>query len=816
MNIRWSENNDNNVLYPICCHSPATNTYGGSLPGTPGSAMSVGSSLAPGDRILIVKCSINSIQWSPEFHQQLDQFINDVNKVTTHAYSFNIYIFLRAFIEYENFYISQYINREFFDEVWLPLTLYVRGARVSARTLERREFIGRYLPDFCRIANYQRTTFRYGQQSSLIEGTKIYTAYINNVNMVDHFFEFYELARVFVNLQLPGYNCFPLRKSWSPSYATIDSKCLCQNIFGLSWTNFTGDKLTLWERVVDLNSAPFRHQEDGVLRFLETIQTDGVGVSIIKKRTDRQGRHTIRYTLQVEKVRYISDLSQEENQPLVGRCVTVDPGRRDLVYFVQEDSTTEEPMKWRYTKPHQDKFQKRKKYRNSLQDIRSETPVKTSILPQVESNLPSTPSTDRNPLLKGSFPESVFIDITHVRDVKKFFTEFASFCNYTEHIWGFEEKPRNDDKRLFSEFVLSSTMLAIVCDKNGFTLPSFSQNFFAFPSLPADSKLIKITLTGLPQQYGRMSGGSGELYSNMLRNLKPYGSVVDCGIITSIHGLFTGRGYVALEVSPTMSDCRPLSHNIHWQYHHLSIHDAPRSTPSSGTDFADAITVHAHWASMPSYCRYCHAPDHVLNDCAKRQRSFNCYNCNETGHISRNCPRRNASASSKKARKLPVALGTETLTPGTSTPAPSPTPASMKETTNDSLMGTHENKKTYDPFVDTPEKEKPREPLKTPADPLSSTNPATKTASTGGPCTRSQITTANITTTGNTSSSSAMHSISVCRYCGLEGHQRTTSKQCLLNPANQQLSRADDSLLPIVPPSDRDPDDNMVLASLSQ
>ncbi|KAI9470890.1 MAG: hypothetical protein EXX96DRAFT_455706, partial [Benjaminiella poitrasii] len=143
---------------------------------TPGSAISVGNSLAPGDRILTVKCSINSIQWNPEFRQQLDQFINDVNKVTTHAYSFSIYIFLRAFIEYENFYISQYINREFFDEVWLSLTLYVRGARVSARTLERREFIGRYLPDNCRIANYQRIPFRYGQQSSLIEGTKIYTA----------------------------------------------------------------------------------------------------------------------------------------------------------------------------------------------------------------------------------------------------------------------------------------------------------------------------------------------------------------------------------------------------------------------------------------------------------------------------------------------------------------------------------------------------------------------------------------------------------------------------------------------------------------
>ncbi|KAI9476407.1 MAG: hypothetical protein EXX96DRAFT_596499 [Benjaminiella poitrasii] len=280
--------------------------YGGSLPGTPGSAMSVGSSLAPGDRILTVKCSINSIQWNPEFRQQLDQFINGVNKVTTHAYSFSIYIFLRAFIEYENFYISQYINREFFDEVWLSLTLYVRGARI---------------------------VFFYDSK----------------VNMVDHFSAFYELARVFVNLQLPV-------------YVTIDSKILCQNILGLAWISFTGDKLTLWERVVDLNSAPFRHQEDGVLRFRGTIQTDGVGISIIKKRTDRQGRYTTRYTLQVEQVRYISDLSQEEHQPLVGRCVTVDPGRRDLLYFVQEDSTTEEPIKWRYTKPHQDKFQKRKKY----------------------------------------------------------------------------------------------------------------------------------------------------------------------------------------------------------------------------------------------------------------------------------------------------------------------------------------------------------------------------------------------------------------------------------------------------------------------
>ncbi|KAI9477774.1 MAG: hypothetical protein EXX96DRAFT_452349, partial [Benjaminiella poitrasii] len=74
----------------------------------------------------------------------LYQFINNVNKVTTGVCSFSKYIFLRVFIDYENFDISRYINREFFCEVWLSLTLYVREARISARTLERREFIEKY------------------------------------------------------------------------------------------------------------------------------------------------------------------------------------------------------------------------------------------------------------------------------------------------------------------------------------------------------------------------------------------------------------------------------------------------------------------------------------------------------------------------------------------------------------------------------------------------------------------------------------------------------------------------------------------------
>jgi hypothetical protein len=48
---------------------------------------------------------------------------------------------------------------------------------------------------------------------------------------------FYQLARLFETHRLPIFNCFPLRRTWIPGYATIDSKILCQNILERRWTN---------------------------------------------------------------------------------------------------------------------------------------------------------------------------------------------------------------------------------------------------------------------------------------------------------------------------------------------------------------------------------------------------------------------------------------------------------------------------------------------------------------------------------------------------------------------------------------------------
>ncbi|KAG1206400.1 hypothetical protein G6F68_008761 [Rhizopus microsporus] len=68
-------------------------------------------------------------------------------------------------------------------------------------------------------------------------------------NPVNHFKAFYQLSRLFEHLGLPVFNCFPLRRSWSPCYVTIDSKILCQNILGIRWSNAV-DRLDYWARVI--------------------------------------------------------------------------------------------------------------------------------------------------------------------------------------------------------------------------------------------------------------------------------------------------------------------------------------------------------------------------------------------------------------------------------------------------------------------------------------------------------------------------------------------------------------------------------------
>ncbi|KAJ2120283.1 hypothetical protein IW147_005199 [Coemansia sp. RSA 720] len=65
---------------------------------------------------------------------------------------------------------------------------------------------------------------------------------------------------------------------------------------------------------------------------------------------------------------YIHDLSQAQLQSTVGRCVLVDPGRRDLLYMMHEKSSVASKNVYRYTRCQQRKETRVKKYRKILEN----------------------------------------------------------------------------------------------------------------------------------------------------------------------------------------------------------------------------------------------------------------------------------------------------------------------------------------------------------------------------------------------------------------------------------------------------------------
>ncbi|KAG1139728.1 hypothetical protein G6F37_008965 [Rhizopus arrhizus] len=142
----------------------------------------------------------------------------------------------------------------------------------------------------------------------------------------------------------------------------------------------------------------------------------------------------------------------------------------------------------------------------------------------------------------------------------------------------------------------------------GAKLKSFETHFQVLYSLSIDAEILKISLLGLPRQYGRANGRAQELCADMIANLSTFGSVIDCGMVSGISGNFTGRGYAVLELdsSSTVDEThRNIFHSLHWQYARLSAKTGIQSSSSS-----DAVTVYATWANMGSYCRYCHQDTH--------------------------------------------------------------------------------------------------------------------------------------------------------------------------------------------------------------
>ncbi|KAJ2131428.1 hypothetical protein IW136_005303, partial [Coemansia sp. RSA 678] len=67
---------------------------------------------------------------------------------------------------------------------------------------------------------------------------------------------------------------------------------------------------------------------------------------------------------------YIDELSQATLQNMAGRCVLIDPGRRDLLLAMHEDSTVEDKQLYRYTRNQQRKETRVTRFKRILEKVK--------------------------------------------------------------------------------------------------------------------------------------------------------------------------------------------------------------------------------------------------------------------------------------------------------------------------------------------------------------------------------------------------------------------------------------------------------------
>ncbi|KAJ2500747.1 hypothetical protein GGH96_002500 [Coemansia sp. RSA 1972] len=200
---------------------------------------------------------------------------------------------------------------------------------------------------------------------------------------------------------------------------------LVQCVFNEPYSAISGGKEKIqphitkyWKRAVDLEQDMFRPH--GQYEFLGFVMTDGVSISAVRelvdeepggekvckgkcKRKRKQAQPQEPNTELTEKpvgkrkrgrprkqaqpaqqpaqqntepvqpehqadCTSIHDLSQATLQSTKGRCVLVDPGRRDMLYMMHEDSTIEEKKVYRYTQNQRRVETRRRKYQKICED----------------------------------------------------------------------------------------------------------------------------------------------------------------------------------------------------------------------------------------------------------------------------------------------------------------------------------------------------------------------------------------------------------------------------------------------------------------
>ncbi|KAG1145576.1 hypothetical protein G6F37_008468 [Rhizopus arrhizus] len=275
-------------------------------------------------RVMTIKTAVKNI-WKPTYLQPLYDLFDTTNLLVTHIFAFTKYIYLQELTANENFalnnfvtkwLISKYKEACFEDARYNPQNLpYVQQIvlykctkiqtayynNIKAHLGNRlRGLINKLFKKKEKVESLRGEMQAYKSSNKVIKEAirkKIYQPYDQSRTQLNsflssypedytfqensiyygvmaspkkHFKVFFRLAELPEAEQTKQLACFPLRTTFIPYYMTLDRS-----------------RFEAWSAVVDLNKKAFKHQGfQKSLRFQGTLETDGVGVSIIKQNTD--------------------------------------------------------------------------------------------------------------------------------------------------------------------------------------------------------------------------------------------------------------------------------------------------------------------------------------------------------------------------------------------------------------------------------------------------------------------------------------------------------------------------------------------------
>ncbi|CEP20020.1 hypothetical protein [Parasitella parasitica] len=312
------------------------------------------------------------------------------------------------------------------------------------------------------------------------------------------------------------------------------------------------------------------------------------------------------------------------------------------------------------------------------------------------------------------------------------------------HLWAVSEQIRRDNNKIFAEISVSPTLYHQFCLDPTLQLAFFEEPFMAYPSLSPSAKILQ---------------------------LQRYGATVECGFITGTTGVYAGGGYDVLGVHDSS---QPLQHPLDWSYLSMDF-----SSPSRALlEEPDNVLVLATWAAMQPTMLWWIAL--LANNTGKKRKVSSGKASSSKG--SQKEPSRPASVSTDNGqRPNPPAIPGVESAQAASPAAPFPRaiavpPASVAA--SGTLASTMSDTSELPAVSGAPAPSTALPVPRVPDAPAVSASPVSNFS------TPVLVEPTHNTRSQTLSSPSATLSTSaapVCKHCGLAGHQRTNSNQCLKN-----------------------------------